>query len=233
MFEALGATPPEFAHMSLISDAEGGKLSKRLGSMSLRDLREEEGLEAMAISSLLARLGTSDPIEAFPSLEPLTQTFDFSKFSRGTPKFDPDELLRLNSKILHEMAFAAAKPKLDTLGLNDLDEDFWMAVRANLVRISDVKDWWHVAKEPVTPKIEDAEFISSALSLLPAAPWNENSWNEWVNAVKEDTGRKGKELFMPLRQALTGMDHGPEMNVMFMLIGPEKVRERLSQQKAA
>jgi len=230
MFEALGATPPTFAHMSLISDADGGKLSKRLGSMNLRDLREDEGLEAMSINSLLARLGTSDPIESYGEIAPLIESFDFSKFSRGTPKFDMDELFRLNAKILHDMDFAVAQPKLAAIGLDNVDEKFWIAVRANLEKLSDIKDWWHVAKEDITPVIEDedADYIATALTLLPAAPWNENSWNEWVNAVKEATGRKGKGLFMPLRQALTGMGHGPEMPVMFQLIGPELTRARLT-----
>jgi len=123
-----------------------------------------------------------------------------------------------------------AQPKLAAIGLDNVDEEFWIAVRANLEKLSDIKDWWHVAKEDITPVIEDedADYIATALTLLPAAPWNENSWNEWVNAVKEATGRKGKGLFMPLRQALTGMGHGPEMPVMFQLIGPELTRARLT-----
>ncbi len=233
MFEALGASAPEFAHNALISDKDGGKLSKRLGSLSILDLRDEEGLEAMAIVSLMARLGTSDPIEVFDNIQPLIDSFDFSKFSRGTPKFDPDEILRLNAKLLHEMDFTDADEKLKALGLNDIDEEFWNAVRPNLERLRDIKDWWNVAKGPVEVTIEDPEFINQAAELLPAAPWSENTWSEWTSAVKENTGRKGKELFMPLRQALTGMDHGPELNQLLLLIGPEKTKERLAHKKAA
>ncbi|MCB1531535.1 MAG: glutamate--tRNA ligase [Alphaproteobacteria bacterium] len=233
MFKAMGATPPEFVHMSLISDAEGGKLSKRLGSLSMRDLREDEGLEPMSIISLLARLGTSDPIEAFRAIDPIIESFDFSKFSRGTPKFDPEELVRLNAKILHETGYEDIKPRLDEIGADDVDETFWNAVRPNLEKLSDIKDWWHVAKGPVEPVIEDADFIAQAAALLPPAPWDENTWSTWANKVKDETGRKGKQLFMPLRQALTGMEHGPELSDLLVLIGPEKAQERLSFKKAA
>ena len=233
MFEALGGKVPEFAHLPLISDAEGGKLSKRLGSLSIIDIRDEDGLEASAVVSLLARLGTSDPIEAFGDLKPLIDSFDFSKFSRSTPKFDPDEILRLNSKILHEMSFAEAKGKLEKFGLSDLNEEFWDVVRPNLEKLSDIKEWWDVAKGPVDPVIEDPDFIEAAAALLPPAPWTTETWGEWTKAVKDETGRKGKQLFMPLRQALTGMNHGPELNNLLLLIGPEKAKERLLPKKAA
>jgi glutamyl-tRNA synthetase len=232
MFEALGAKPPEFVHLPLISDAEGGKLSKRLGSMSIRDLRDEVGLEPLAISSLLARLGTSDPIEAFNSYKPLIDSFDFAKFSRGTPKFDQDELLRLNKRIIHQMTYGEVQTRLATMGLEDLDENFWNAVRANLEKVSDIKEWWDVAKGPVTPNVQDAEFANKAIELMPAEPWSKDTWKQWTEAIKGATGRKGKELFMPLRQALTGMDHGPELGDLLPLIGPEKAKSRL-QKKAA
>ena len=233
MFEALGAKPPLFAHLPLISDKEGEKLSKRLGALSIVELRDNEGLEPMAINSLLARLGTSDPIDGYTSLEPLIESFDFSKFSRGTPKFDPDEILRLNAKIIHQTPFEKVNVRLAQMGLAELDEDFWLSVRANLTKISDIHEWWTVANGPVQPVIEDPVFIQEAAALLPPAPWTLNTWNEWVNAVKEKTGRKGKQLFMPLRQALTGMDHGPELAHMLVLIGPEKAKQRLLQDKKA
>ncbi len=233
MFEALGAKPPQFAHLPLISDMEGGKLSKRLGSMSVPDIRENEKIEPMALVSLMARLGTSDPIEPFTDIAPLIESFDFAKFSRGTPKFDTEELMRLNAKILHQTSFTDVQVRLAGMGLQDLDEDFWLAVRANLERLDDIKDWWQVAKGPVTPTIDDTEFIEAAAALLPPAPWSENTWSEWTGKVKENTGRKGKELFMPLRRALTGMDHGPELAHLLLLIGPEKTRERLGMKKAA
>ena len=230
MFEAISGQAPAFAHLSLISDAEGGKLSKRLGSLSVKAVKEEEGLEPMSVVSLMARLGTSDPIEAFTEMNPLIDSFDFSKFSRSTPKFDPDELLRLNSKILHDTSFADIQSQLKAMNLNDIDEAFWNAVRPNIERLEDIQEWWQVANGPVTPVIanDDTTFTAQAADLLPPAPWNEETWNIWIKSLKENTDRKGKALFMPLRQALTGMDHGPELPTLLPLLGPDKVKQRLS-----
>jgi glutamyl-tRNA synthetase len=232
MFQALGANPPEFAHLPLISDAEGGKLSKRLGAMSIMELRDEIGLEPLSISSLLARLGTSDPIEAFTNYDPLIESFSFAKFSRGTPKFDPDELIRLNTKIIHQTSFSEVKTRLAQMGLQDLDENFWNAVRPNLEKISDIREWWAVAKGPVSPVIGDPGFAEKALELIPPEPWSNQTWKQWTDAIKSATGRKGKDLFMPLRQALTGKDHGPELGDLLPLIGSDKAKARL-QKKAA
>ncbi len=233
MFKALGAEPPLFAHLPLLSDPEGGKLSKRLGSMSVRDMRVEEGLEPMAIVSLLARLGTSDPIEPFARLQPLVESFDFAKFSRGTPKFDMEELLRLNQKIIHETPFDQVNVRLAQAGMAGLDENFWNAVRPNLVRLGDIRQWWDMVHGPVQPVIEDADFIAQALKLLPAEPWGADTWKQWTDAVKTQTGRKGKDLFMPLRQALTGMEHGPELGVLLPLLGAEKAKARMARKAAA
>lgn len=230
MFEAFGAKPPEFAHLPLVSDAEGGKLSKRLGALSIIQLRDEVGLEPMSICSLLARLGTSDPIEAYSTHKPLIDAFAFDKFGRGTPKFDQDEMVRLNAKILHGLNFDHAKIRLAQIGLEHVTEDFWNIVRPNLEIITDIKEWWTVANGPVTPIIADADFAAKAIECMPPAPWSSTTWKEWTDAVKAATGRKGKDLFMPLRQALTGMDHGPELGELLPLIGPEKAKARLSRQ---
>ncbi len=227
MFEALGFTPPEFAHLPLVSDSEGKKLSKRLGALSILQLRDEIGLEPMSICSLLGRLGTSDPIEAYSTHAPLIEAFDFSKFGRGTPKFDQDEMVRLNGKILHELDFNQAKTRLAQIGLEHITEDFWNIVRPNLEIITDIRDWWTVANGPVTPIVVDAEFAGKAIELMPPAPWTQATWKQWTEAIKTATGRKGKDLFMPLRQALTGMDHGPELGDLLPLIGPEKAKARL------
>jgi len=234
MFHAIGrAKPPHFAHLPLISDAEGGKLSKRMGSLSMKDLRTNEGLEPMSIVSLMARLGSADPIEPFIDIKALAETFELSKFARSTPKFDMEELVRLNARIIQKMPFDAVNVRLAHMGMQDLDENFWLSVRANLSKLEDIKEWWRVANGPVEPVIEDAAFAASAAKLLPPAPWDQNTWKNWTDAVKQETGRKGKDLFMPLRKAVTGMDHGPELAVLLPLIGPEKVQRRLSQKKAA
>jgi glutamyl-tRNA synthetase len=227
MFEALGAKPPQFAHVTLLGDMEGGKLSKRKGGFGIKSLREEVGIEPMALISLVARIGTSDPIEPLFTMDQVVASFDFSKFSRNLPKFDEDELYRLNSKILHNTPFAAVKDRLAALGLPEIDENFWNAVRPNLEILGDIKDWWQVAKGPVKPVIQDAEFAKIAADLLPTDPWDNETWQKWVDEIKRKTNRRGKDLFMPLRAAITGQDHGPELKALLPLIGRQRVLERL------
>ncbi len=228
IFEALGSKAPEMAHFALLTGAKGEGLSKRLGSASIRSYREEDGLEAMSIVSLLAKMGSSDPIEPFTSMEPLIEQFEFSKFSRATAKFDPRDLELLNAKILHVTDYVAVK---DRLG-DGVSEAIWNVARANIEKLEDVGDWLHIIEGPVTPVIENADFIAKAAALLPSGDWDESTWKNWTTAVKEETGAKGRDLFMPLRQAVTGLEHGPEMATLLPLIGADRVRARLNGQKA-
>jgi len=230
MFEALGATPPIMAHLPLIADMEGGKLSKRLGSLAVESLREEEGIEPMAIISLLARLGTSDPIEAYTDMKPIIDAFDFNKFGRGTPKMDVSEIERLNMRIVHQLSYDDVKNRPE---LDGIDENFWMNVRANLKKVSDVTDWAHVTNDKITTSVadEDKDYIRIAASTLPEGDVMDDTWSAWTGTLKEKTDRKGRGLFMPLRQALTGMDHGPEMDKMLKLLGRDRALRRL--EKAA
>lgn len=229
MFEAIAGDVPQFAHLSLIADAEGGKLSKRLGSLSIGDLREQTGLEPQSIISLMGRMGTSEPIEAFADPMQLAATFDFANFSRSTPKFDPEELVRLNAKIVHQMTYASVKDRLKELVGAEVDEGFWKAVQPNLEYVNDFKDWWTVAKGPVETSIapEDKDFIAKAATLLPAGEFTKETWKIWLEAIKANTDRKGKTLFMPLRKALTGMEHGPELDGLLPLIGRERALQRM------
>jgi glutamyl-tRNA synthetase len=235
LFEALaevegaaGRRLPIFAHLPLIAGSEGEGLSKRLGSLSVRSLRDEEGIEAMALNAYLARLGTSDAIAMAPDLADLAQQMDFGKFARSTPKFDADELLRVNAAWLHQAPFASVAAHLQAMGLTGVDEAFWLAVRSNLVRLREAKDWWAVTHAPVAPVIGDLAFLAKAAALLPQGIWDETSWGLWTKAVAAATGAKGKALYLPLRQALTGMDHGPELAKLLPLIGRERALARLA-----
>lgn len=228
IFEALGGKAPSFGHQALLVGADGGKLSKRLGSLSMQDLREEEGFEAMAVNSLLGRIGTSDPVEPFMALEDLLDGFSLDRLTRSPARFDPEELARLNAKILHETGYAVVQERLAAMDA-DAGEAVWAAVRPNLERLREAKDWAALVNGPVTPVIEDedADFIAAAADALPAGELTEASWGEWTGALKAATGRKGKGLFMPLRHALTGQPRGPEMAVLLPLIGRDKVLARL------
>lgn len=228
MFEALGKAVPTFAHLPLMTDIEGGGLSKRLGSLALKDLRSE-GIEPLALASYLAHLGTSDDIKAEASMGALVAAFDFAHFSRAAPKFDPAQLSRLNAQVLHATDFADVKDHLP----DGVTEDLWNAVRPNLARIADVQQWQNIAEGDIEPAIaaDDAEFLDEAAGLLPEEPWDEDTWGQWTKAVKEASGRKGKGLFMPLRQALTGLDHGPELKAYLPLIGRDRALKRLQGQR--
>jgi len=224
IFRALGATEPMFGHFPLLVGADGEALGKRLGSLSVHQLRED-GFEPLAILSHLGTIGTSDTIEAKASYAALVESFGIEKIGRAPARFNVEELKRINAAVLHHMDYAQAQPKLAALGA-DLGESFWLAIRGNLVLMPDVKEWVAVVSGPIQPVIADQSFADAAISVLPSGPYDGASWSAFVDAVKAKTGAKGKALFMPLRQALTGMDHGPEMAPLFALIGPDKARAR-------
>ncbi|NQU58209.1 MAG: glutamate--tRNA ligase [Rhodospirillales bacterium] len=226
IFEALGAKPPTFAHTPLLTDISGKGLSKRLGSMTVASLRED-GVEAMALNSYLAHIGTSDAIEPRSSLADLASDFDISHTGRGTPKFDPDQLKMLNAALLHKTPYEDASPRLIALGLERADAPFWGAARANLERFDDIILWHKVCFGHIEPVISDPEFSAKAADLLKSEPWDETTWKNWTNDVKEATGHKGKELFLPLRLALTGLDHGPELKLLLPMIGRARALQRL------
>jgi len=226
IFEALGGKVPEFGHQALLVGADGGKLSKRLGTLAIGDLRESEGIEPMAILSLLAKIGTSDAIDACTDIQTLIDQFSFDKFSRAPARFDPKELKRLNARVLHELSYFDVKERLAEMGA-DGGEAFWHAVAPNLERLSDAKIWHTLIEGPVTPVIEEADYIAEAAAALPEGELDGTSWEAWTGSLKEITGRKGKALFMPLRMALTGEQHGPDMSELLPLIGRDRVLERL------
>lgn len=228
IIRALGAVPPVFAHYSLLNGPDGKPLSKRndAASYSLRALREA-GFEPMALNSLLARLGTSDAVEASLSLDELAAHFDISRLGRSDIRFDPVELGRINAACLHLMPYTEARPRLAALSC-DLGEAFWEAVKPNLALFAEAVDWARVVEGPVEPVIEDKGFASAAAAALPPEPWGPETWGLWTEAVKAATGAKGKALFMPLRLALTALPHGPELKNLLPLIGRERAKARLS-----
>jgi glutamyl-tRNA synthetase len=224
--EALGYRVPTYAHFALFTGPQGEPLSKRLGSLAIRDFRDQ-GLEPMALNSLLARLGSSDPVEARLHLEDCVPEFDLSRFGRAAPKFDPEEVKHLNARILHTTPYEDVGERLKAMGLDDADESFWETVRPNLATFADVVAWAKIMHGPIEPVIEDADYLKEAAGLLPPEPWTDETWSAWTGAIKQATGRKGKPLFHPLRMALTGLDHGPEMKHLLPLIGRERAMARL------
>jgi glutamyl-tRNA synthetase len=221
MFEAMETSPPRFAHEALLVGSEG-KLSKRLGSLGREEL-EARGVEPEAVVALLARLGTSLPVEPIADRKKLAQTFELSTFGRAPARFDEEELDRLNAQLVHAMEFDRAAGELP----EGMDEAGWLALRPNLQRLSEAADWWALVTGPVaSPRLgeEDRAYIGEAAALLE---WGDDPWAMLTGRLKERTGRKGKALFLPLRLALTGRDHGPEMAVLLPLIGEAETRARL------
>ncbi len=221
--EALGGPVPSYAHHSLLTGADGKGLSKRIGSLSIAAMREQ-GLEAMAVVSHAALLGTSDNIHPCTDYAELVEGFDLAKLSRAPARFDEVELAHLNAKLLHMLPWQAVN---DKLGYGS--EAFWMAVRGNLEKLADSRSWFDIVTDRIKPEVadEDRAYVTGAIALLPPEPWDGTTWKTWTDALKLQSGRKGKALFMPLRLALTGLGHGPELAQLLPLIGREKVFERL------
>jgi glutamyl-tRNA synthetase len=221
MFEALEASPPRFAHEALLVGTEG-KLSKRLGSLGLGTLRDE-GIEPEALIALLARLGTSDPVDPALDAAALAESFNLAHFGRAPARFDEVELHRVNAAVVHRLPFARVSHLLP----DGMGEAAWVAIRPNLEHIGEAGDWWQVITGPIAApafEAEDKAFLAQAATALETTGAD---WPALTAALKEATGRKGKALFLPLRQALTGMDHGPDMTALLPLIGAEAAAERL------
>lgn len=226
VFKALSNHVPQFAHTPLLVGKDGKGLSKRLGSLSMDQLRDQ-GIEPLAITSLLAKIGTSDPIEARQSLDILTQEFGFGKIGRAPARFDEDELALVNARLLHDTPYENVRERLLELGCVD-DQNFWLLVRNNVEKLSDAAGWTTVIYAPMAGQIseDDAPFCQDAAECL-ADTVGADTWREWTAKLKEKTGRKGKNLFLPLRLALTGRPRGPEMDKLLVLLGAERTKARL------
>lgn len=227
IFQALGAAAPEFGHHNLLTTRDGEGLSKRKGALSIGSLRET-GFEAMSVCSLAVLTGTSQAVEAVPTMDDLVAKFDLTSVSRSSAKFDPEDLKGLNARLVHEMPYTQVKDRLDALEIGG-GEAFWLTVRGNCETVAEAKGYWQIVVGPVDSRIEDEdqEFIGKAKDLLPEGEITSDTWGAWTSALKAETGRKGRGLFMPMRRALTGLDHGPDMKELLPLIGRHRILDRL------
>ncbi|WP_238364249.1 glutamate--tRNA ligase [Mesobacterium pallidum] len=226
IMRALGGTVPDFAHHSLLTGPQGEALSKRLGTLALRDLREA-GIEPEALLSLMARLGSSQPVELRMSLDEIAEGFDLGQFGSAPTKFDANDLYPLTAHKLQQLPFEAVADDIAALGVPaDLAETFWTVARDNITTRKDLAKWWDLFRDGAEPVIadEDRDFVAQAMTLLPPPPYDGETWGKWTSEVKEATGRKGKGLFMPLRLALTGQKSGPEMRDVMRLLQVVRAR---------
>ncbi|NBQ27007.1 MAG: glutamate--tRNA ligase [Rhodobacteraceae bacterium] len=226
MIQAIGGTVPTFAHHSLLTGPQGEALSKRLGTLSLRDLRDA-GVEPEALISLMARLGANLPVELRMSLDDVAEGFELTQFGSAPTKFDEQDLYPLTARFLHAQSFDAMASDIAAVGVpTELAERFWDVTRENITIRKDLAQWWDMFQNGADPVIddEDRDFVAQALTLLPDGPFDGDTWKTWTTAVKDATGRKGKNLFMPLRKALTGQAHGPDMSALLPLLQVIKAR---------
>ncbi len=231
LFEALGHNAPDMGHLALLSGSEGEGLSKRLGSLAIEQLRQD-GIHPAALASLLARIGTSEPVVPQKDLKDIVQGFDIGQFGRATAKFSTQELSQINSRVIQQLDFAEVKSELAAAGYTQLDEGFWQIVKGNIERISDAGKWWDICHTPIQPVIMDAELMKTAVKLLAQTEINGDSWSQWTKAIASQTGFKGKALFMPLRQAITGQPSGPDVGALLVYIGRERLLARLKGEQA-
>ena len=225
IIRAIGGTPPAFAHHSLLTGAQGEELSKRIGALSLKDLREA-GVAPEALLSLMARIGSGHPVR-LATLDELAEEFDLSQFGASPTKFDAEDLWPLTREKNQSLPFADVADRIAALGVPaGLAERFWRVASQNISRLEDLAGWWRIFSEGAEPQIdpEDADFVTEAMKLLPPPPYTDASWGEWTAKVKEATGRKGKGLFMPLRKAVTGQLHGPDMSEVMPLLQVVRAR---------
>ncbi len=227
IIEALGGTVPSFAHHSLLTGPQGEALSKRLGTLSLRDLRAS-GVHPMALLSLMARLGSADPVELRTEMAELIEGFELDKFGVAPTKFDVRDLYPLTGRYLQTLPLSAVQAEVAALGVPEaLAERFWTVCRENIHTLNDLEAWWAMCRDGAEPVIaeEDAAFVAEAMTLLPEGPFDDATWSTWTAEVKDVTGRKGRSLFRPLRMALTGQDHGPEMAALMPLLQVVRARD--------
>ncbi len=225
LFEALGVKPPEFTHISLLSTKEK-KLSKRVGGFNVKELKEK-GILSLSLAIFLSKIGTSEVIDAEKRIPDLIKEFEFSKLNKATVQYDYTELAIFNTKVIHSLDYNEVKDELQNLGINDIDEEFWLSVRGNIERIEDVMKWWRICKEDIKTKVLDKELIKIAREQLPQEEFNFKTWDIWMNNIKKNTSKRGKELLLPIRIALTGEDKGPELRNLLPIINKELVLKRL------
>ncbi|WP_150286699.1 glutamate--tRNA ligase [Rhabdaerophilum calidifontis] len=230
LFAALGAAPPRFAHHNLIAAADGSEMSKRTGALSLQSFRET-GADPLAVAIVATLTGTSEPVRPLAGLDALAELLDEAKFSRALTKFDPAEIRDLSARLLHARPFTDLAGDLAALGIaGPLAEPFWAAIHGNVTRLAEAREWWEIltGNQHFGAGDEDTDFLAAAADCLPEAPFDSGTWPAWTQALQARTGRKGRALFMPLRLALTGREHGPELRAVLPLLGRSRVLSRLA-----
>jgi glutamyl-tRNA synthetase len=227
LFKALCATPPEFAHIALLSSKEK-KLSKREGGFDVKQLKKR-GILPLSLAIFLAKIGTSESVDAEKKLSDLIKEFSFENLNKATIQYDHENLALFNAKVIHSLNYNEVKKILQDLCIPNIDEDFWLSVRGNVEKIDDIRDWWRICKEDIKTQIVDKELIELAREHMPKEDFDAQTWDTWINNIKKNTEKRGKQLFLPIRLALTGEINGPELKCLLPFIDKSLILKRLLQ----
>ena len=221
---------PNAARVPNMIDPIVAKIKSHLTKKVLGELKKE-GFESITLSSLLAKIGTSDPMKVFINTDELIKDFDLSKFSRNTAKFDSNDLYIMNKKSIQFMEFKEAKSRLTEIGL-DINEEFWRTISGNLNKLNEARIWWDVVYGEIDPIIDNSNLIEKAIEFFPENNLDNTSWGSWCKSISGNTDYKGRDLFISLRKAITGFEYGPELSNLLPLIGTDKILSRMSGKKS-
>lgn len=223
MFRAISEKAPQFAHVPLLSSIDGQDVSKRTSSsLSMVNLRNT-GMEPQAIINILSSLGTSNNVGYKNSLEDLIKEFSFEKMSLSSPKFNVRDVELLTKKIISEKSFDEIKSQIS----KQISEEFWEAIKGNINTLKEIDFWYEIFYGDISRCTEniDKNYLRQMLvTLSPTA-----DFDSWISELKNVSGKKGRDLFHPIRMILTNQEKGPELKKIFELLGYEKVKKRIEE----
>ena len=226
LFKSLNAHVPRFGHHPFLTDEEGKSFGKRLGSLSIQKMYED-GFESLTLLNYLLSIGTSKNLSKEKNIDLLVNNFNINSLASSSPKFSINVLKLLNKDMLQSYDFSDVKQKFIDLKIKDASEDFWIFIKNNINYFSESLDWISVINSNETYIDNSNDYLNIAAELLPEDPYDETTWDVWTDLIKNQTGKKGKELFMPIRFALTGRNKGPELKYLLPLLTKKHILKKL------
>ena len=226
IFEALKSNSPTFGHHSLLIDKEGKGMSKRMNSFSIDDI-QKKGFENLTILNYLSTIGTSNNLTFETEVSKLIELFEISDLAKSTAKFNEDDLIKINSNILKKIEFKEASNKLEKIDVHKSNEEFWNLIKNNINFLNEAIEWWAIVNDDKIYVNDKNDFLIQCASVLPSEPYDINTWEDWLKEIKKLSKKTGKDLFMPLRMALTGKKNGPEIKYLLPLLTKAQIIKRL------
>jgi len=234
LLERLDMKVPVYLHHGLLLGQDGSKLSKRSGSHAVSHLRTE-GLLPEALVQAMARIGHPNLPEELHGPDMLARHFEAEHISTSSVRWSDENMWRWHERLLHalepEKLAELLKPSFENVA-DEMLLGFAGLMRGNLERVEDSRNYCRIldVAAALVEGMDEVNTSGRAFFEQALESWNGLSkpdWKSWTTMVREKTGRKGKELFLPLRVALTGMMHGPEMSHVVDFLGRAGVASRL------